>query len=83
VYASADAKAANNEVLGIRLAVNGVTIAASECRAFEGSAHQFAKLVTNWMVSLNNGDEIALFIANHSSTTNIVIDRCRIVALSV
>jgi hypothetical protein len=83
VYASADAKAGNNEVLGIRLAVNGVTIAASECRAFEGSAHQFAKLVTNWMVSLNNGDEIALFIANHSSTTNIVIDRCRIVALSV
>jgi hypothetical protein len=83
VYASADAKAANNEILGIRLALNGVTVAASECRAWGGSSNQFAKLVTNWMVSLNNNDEVALFIANHSSTTNIVIDRCRIVALSV
>jgi hypothetical protein len=83
VYASADAKAGNNEVLGVKLARNGTPIDESECRAFAGSANQFAKLVTNWMVSLNDGDEIAIFIANHSSTTNIVIDRCRIVALSV
>jgi hypothetical protein len=83
VYASADAKAGNNEVLGIKLALNGVPIDNSECRAFAGSANQFAKLVTNWMVSLDDGDELALFIANHGSTTNIVIDRCRMVALSV
>lgn len=83
VYASADAKAGNNEVLGIKLAINGVAVDASECRAFAGSANQFAKLVTNWMVSLADGQEVALFITNHSSNANIVIDRCRIVALSV
>ena len=83
VYASYDGKAGNNEVLGLKLAKNNVPIDESECRSFAGAAGQFAKLVTNWMVSLADGDEISIWVANFSNTTNIDIDRCRIVALAV
>jgi hypothetical protein len=82
VFASMDATAGNNNLLGIRLAKNGTTIPETECRATTGS-NNHAKLVTNWMVSLANNDEIALFVANHSGTTNISFQRGRIVAISV
>jgi hypothetical protein len=82
VFASMDASAGNNQLLGIRLAKNGTTIPETECRS-NTSSNNFAKLVTNWMVSLANNDEIALFVANHSNTTNISFQRGRIVAISV
>jgi hypothetical protein len=82
VFASMDATSANNQLLGIRLAKNGSSIPETECRAQTGS-NNFAKLVTNWIISLANNDEIALFVANHSGTTNISFQRGRIVAISV
>lgn len=83
VYGSIDAKAGNNEILGIKLAKNGVALAATECRAFGGNSQQEAKLVTSWMVELQANDEISLFIANHSSAGQITFGRGRILMSAV
>ncbi len=84
-YGSIDAKtvSGNNKVLGIKLAKNGTAIDQTECRAFTGSGNEEAKLVTNWMISMAANDEVALFIANHSSNVDITFSRGRIVASEV
>ena len=83
IYGSIDATDGNNSTLGIKLAKNGVAIDNSECRAFTGSGAQEAKLVTSWMVELDDGDEISLLIANHSNTTDITLKRGRVIAVEV
>jgi len=85
IYGSIDAKTAtgNNKVLGIKLAKNGTAIDQTECRAFTGSGNEEAKLVTNWMISMAANDEVALFIANHSSNVDISFGRGRLVAVEV
>ena len=83
VYGSIDATDGNNSTLGIKLAKNGVAIDNSECRAFTGSGAQEAKLVTSWMVELDDGDEVSLLIANHSNTTDITFKRGRVIAVEV
>jgi len=83
IYGSIDATDGNNSTLGIKLAKNGVAIDNSECRAFTGSGAQEAKLVTSWMVELEDGDEVSLLIANHSSTTDITLKRGRVIAVEV
>ena len=85
IYGSIDAKTAtgNNKVLGIKLAKNGIAIDETECRAFTGSGAEEAKLVTNWIISMAANDEVALFIANHSSNVDITLGRARLVAVEV
>jgi hypothetical protein len=85
VYGSIDAKTAsgNNKILGIKLAKNGTAIDQTECRAFTGSGNEEAKLVTNWMISMAANDEVALFVANHSSNVDITLSRARLVATEV
>ena len=83
IYGSIDATDGNNSTLGVKLAKNGVAIDNSECRAFTGSGAQEAKLVTSWMVELDDGDEISLMIANHSNTTDITLKRGRVIAVEV
>ncbi len=83
VYGSIDAVSGNNQTLGIKLALNGTPIDQTECRAFTGSGGQEAKLVTNWMISMDDDDEVSLFIANHSGTVNVEFRRGRIVAAEV
>ena len=83
IYGSIDATDGNNSTLGVKLAKNGVAIDNSECRAFTGSGAQEAKLVTSWMVELDDGDEVSLFIANHSNTTDITLKRGRVIAVEV
>jgi hypothetical protein len=80
VYGSIDATDGNNSTLGVKLAKNGTGIDASECRAFTGSGSQEAKLVTSWMVELDDGDEVSLLIANFSGTSDLSLKRGRIVA---
>lgn len=82
-YGSIDAADGNNNTLGIKLALNGVPIDETECRAFTGSGSQEAKLVTSWMIEVDNEDEVSLFIANHSAADDIVFKRGRIVASEV
>ncbi len=83
VYGSVDAKDGNNLTLGVKLALNGVPIDETECRAFTGSGGQEAKLVTNWMIEMDDDDEVALFVANHTSTSNLEFRRGRLVAVEV
>ena len=85
IYGSIDAKtvSGNNKVLGVKLAKNGTAIDQTECRAFTGSGNEEAKLVTNWMISMAANDEVALFIANHSSNVDITFSRGRLVASEV
>jgi len=83
IYGSIDATDGNNSTLGVKLAKNGVAIDNSECRAFTGSGAQEAKLVTSWMVELDDGDEVSLLIANHSNTTDITLKRGRVIAVEV
>lgn len=84
-FGSIDARttSGNNKVLGIKLAYNGVEIDATECRAFTGSGTEEAKLVTSWMIELGDGDEVSLFIANHSDNGDISFRRGRIVASEI
>jgi hypothetical protein len=85
IYGSIDATTAtgNHKVLGIKLAKNGTPIDQTECRAFTGSGAEEAKLVTNWIISMAANDEVALFIANHSSNVDISFGRGRLVATQV
>lgn len=83
VMASMDASAGNNHTLGISLAKNGAVISQSECRAFTGSNTQITKLFCFWMVELADGDEVSMFVANHSDTTSISFQRGRISAIEV
>jgi hypothetical protein len=85
IYGSIDAKtvSGNNKILGIKLGKNSVPIDATECRAFTGSGGQEAKLVTNWMISMDPTDEVALLIANHSDDLDISFGRGRLVATEV
>jgi hypothetical protein len=85
IYGSIDAKTVtgNNKILGIKLAKNGTAIDQTECRAFTAHGAEEAKLVTNWMISMAANDEVALFIANHSSNVDITLGRARLVAVQV
>lgn len=82
-YASIDASAGNNHILGIKLAKNGTAIDASECRAYSASGNAIAKLATNWMISVAANEEVSVRIANISDTTTINFQRGRIVASEV
>jgi hypothetical protein len=84
ISASYDASMAGPaKVLGLALAVNGVVDLDTECRATTGLQGAIAKLATAWIIDLADGDEVALFVANHSSTVDIDFQRGRIVATSV
>jgi hypothetical protein len=84
ISASYDASMAGAaKVLGLALAVNGVVDLDTECRATTGIQGAIAKLATQWIIDLADGDEVALYVANHSSTVDIDFERGRIVATSV
>jgi hypothetical protein len=81
VYASIDAHTTNpNQQLGIKLALNGFTIDETECRACQINPQSEAKLVTRWIVGMDDGDEIAVYITNHTSNADVTFRRGRIVA---
>jgi hypothetical protein len=79
ITGSYDATAGNNNTLAIRMAKNGTSIPATECRAFTGSGGAEAKLVTTWMLELSTGNEVSLVIANTSSDADVTIRRGRLV----
>jgi len=88
VYSSVDATATNNDVLGIKLyfGLAGSVLAAideTECRAFTSSSSSAAKLVTSWMIELDPNEEIAVYVANHSGTGDITIQRARLIAEAI
>jgi hypothetical protein len=82
IFASADIDANNNKILGIILAKNGTIIPETECRAPTGNGTTFAKLFTNWIIPMADGDQVTIYVTNHSTSGNITIDRCRMLAIT-
>ena len=79
VIGSMDAGAGNNQVLGLRLGLNGTSIPESECRAFAASSTNIGKLLSQWTVDVPAGQDVQLFAANHSNTDNITVARAKLV----
>jgi hypothetical protein len=82
VFASMDCSTTATNAVGIKLALNGVPIDESDCRAW-ALEDRTAKLVTSWIVEMEDDDEVALFVANISEDSDINFIRGRIVASSV
>jgi hypothetical protein len=82
IFASADIDANNNKILGIILAKNGTIIPETECRAPTGVGTSFAKLFTNWIIPMADGDQVTMYVTNHTTSGNITIDRCRMLAIT-
>jgi hypothetical protein len=87
VYASVDATSTANNILSIKLykgAAGSLTaINETQCNASVGSGSNFAKLVTSWMVSLQNNQEVAIYLTNLSGANDITIQRARLVAEAI
>jgi hypothetical protein len=82
ITASMDCLTAADAAIGIKLALNGTPIDASDCRAWAVEDYT-AKLVTTWLIELDDDDEVALFVANHTDTANVTFLRGRVVAATV
>lgn len=82
VIATADVEIGNNKKAGWRLAVNGVALPETTCSATTGTVN-FAKLMTQWIVQLNDGDEVTCLLANLTDSNDIQVDRSKIVAVIV
>ena len=84
VSGSVEATAGNN-ILALKLAVNGVVIDATETHAIHGAGGggQDASLKTTWMVSLPANGEVSMHLANLSASANITVTRARLVASQV
>jgi len=81
VVATADVEIGNNKTAGFRLAINGVGVTETTCTATTGTQN-FAKLMTQWFVELEQGDEVSLLVANLSSTDDIDVDRSKIIVFT-
>jgi hypothetical protein len=83
VYASADVSDGNNKSYGLRLALNGTTVPETECRAFHTFGAQEAKLVTQWIFTLQPNDQVQMYFANHTDTSNLEFRRGRVIMTSI
>ena len=81
--ATYDGKGGNNNAIGLKLALNGVPIDATECRSFGGSTGQVGKTMTQWIERLQPGDEVSMWGANIDATDDLVIERFKLLAHAV
>jgi hypothetical protein len=82
VLATADVEIGNNKLVGWRLAVNGVALTETTCGATTGT-NNLAKVLTQWIVQLNHGDEVTCLLANFTNSNDIQVDRSKIIAISI
>ena len=82
VVATYDGRGGNNQAIGLKLALNGVPIDESECRSFAGPTGQVAKALSQWMLKLGPGDEVTMLAANIDGTTNLTIQRFKMLAFA-
>jgi hypothetical protein len=83
IISTFDGKAGNNQAMGLKLELNGVAIDGSECQSFAGGGGQFGKTLTQWMVKLEPGDEVAMLAANIDATDDLDIARYKMLAHAV
>ena len=73
------ATAGTNRVLGLILALNGVPLPDTECQATTGGVNAISKLHTSWILQLDDGDEVELWVANITNTANLLWKRGRLI----
>jgi len=83
IIATYDGRGGNNQAVGLKLALNGVPIDGSECRSFAGPSGQFGKAMSQWMLKLEPDDEVTMLAANIDGTTNLTIQRYKMLAHAV
>jgi hypothetical protein len=83
IIATYDGKGGNNQAIGLKLALNGVPIDGSECRSFGGGSGQVGKALSQWMLKLEPGDEVTMWAANIDGTTNLTVERFKMLAHAV
>lgn len=81
--ATYDGKCGNNNAMGLKLALNGVPIDATECRSFAGSTGQVGKTMTQWIERMEPGDEVTMWAANIDTTDDLEIERFKLLAHAV
>jgi hypothetical protein len=82
VIATADVAGAANKRIGIKLAVNGAVIDASECN-ITITATTIGKLHTMFLLELDEDDEVTVWFANYTNQQAITIERARLVLFGV
>jgi len=83
IFASYDGKGGNNHAIGLKLALNGTPIDATECRSFAGGGGQVGKTFTHWIMKLGAGDEVTMLAANIDATTDLTIERFKLTAHAI
>lgn len=81
--ATYDGKGGNNNAIGLKLALNGTPIDATECRSFGGSTGQVGKTMTQWMMRMEPGDEVSMWGANIDATDDLTIERFKFLAHAI
>ena len=81
--ATFDGKGGNNNAIGLKLALNGTAIDASECRSFGGSTGQVGKTMTQWIERMEPGDEVTMLGANIDATDDLELERFKLLAHAV
>lgn len=81
--ATYDGKCGNNNAMGLKLALNGTPIDATECRSFAGSTGQVGKTMTQWIERVEPGDEVSMWAANIDTTDDLEIQRFKLLAHAV
>ena len=80
---SYDGWAGDNNAIGLKLALNGDPIDATECRSFSGASSRAGKTFTQWIQRVEAGDEITMWAANIDNTTNLRLDRYKLMAHAI
>jgi hypothetical protein len=80
--ATADVKGTANKQMGVKIALNGVPIDATECRGYSTPTTSI-KLHSAYILTLEPGDEISYHLANFTNTDNIEMERGRIVVFGI
>lgn len=62
-----------NNVIAIRFAINGTTIADTEQRTTANSGGRAESMTTLGIALMNPGQYIEIFVANLSSTTSVIV----------
>lgn len=81
--ATYDGKGGNNNAIGLKLALNGVPIDDTECRTFGGGTGQVGKAMTQYMMRVASNDEVTIMAANIDTTTNITVERFKLLAHAI
>jgi hypothetical protein len=83
VSAIASMTSGNNQLLILRTAKNGTTIAESESQTNTSGAARSENLKSQCIVELNTGDFIEMFIQNNTSTSSVTVSELNVIIESL